>query len=180
MSNVYWIRFGDGDPSNYSGLSPTFTKFHSYTGGILSAPGFTEAIAGSGIYQFTYTPSFPIGFTADAATTGIINVLRFVTGSLDPSDMIDVEVGAIGASLSAISTTFGDLAVKVGATTSSFGTASTDPGDLFGFLKRVQELLEGNQTFSKTTGAFDLYDRTGGITLRSKTVSNSASGVTRS
>jgi hypothetical protein len=88
-------------------------------------------------------------------------------------------VSGIAATLLAVGSSAGAVSDAIGSTASSFGTAAADPGTLFGYLKRVQELLEGNQTFNKNTGAFTLYDRTSGTTLRAKTISNASTGVTR-
>lgn len=193
MSNVYWMRFGSGNPQSTSGLAPTFIVFNSFSGIALVPPGITEPISGSGLYQFTYNPTFSIAFIADGATTGLPTSVRYVVGNLDPLDRLDISVAgvstvvaangtsilAIGSTLSAIGASNSANFTAIGSTASSFGTASADPVTLFGYLKRVQELLEGNQSFNKNTGAFNLYDRTSGITLRSKTISNAASGVTR-
>jgi hypothetical protein len=64
----------------------------------------------------------------------------------------------------------------IGSTASSFGTASADPTDLFGYMKRIQENLEGNSAFTKLTGAWNINSR-GGSLLIAKTVANSSSQV---
>lgn len=68
----------------------------------------------------------------------------------------------------------------IGSTASSFGTASTDPVDLFGYLKRIQENLEGNNTYNKVSGAFTMLSRGSSYTLANKTITNSVSLVTKS
>jgi hypothetical protein len=70
------------------------------------------------------------------------------------------------------------LDTKIGSTLSSFGTTSVDPGDLFGYLKRAQEFREGDQTFNKVTGAWDISTR-GGTLLIQKTLTQSSSSVTK-
>ncbi len=81
--------------------------------------------------------------------------------------------GGVGTSLSA------EILLRMGSTLSSFGSTSVDPGDLFGYLKRNQEFLEGNQQFNKTSGAWDISTR-GGTLLIEKTLSNSSTTVTKS
>jgi hypothetical protein len=186
MSNVYWMRFGTGNPQTTSGLAPTLIVFNSFSGVPIAPPGITEPITGSGLYQFTYNPTFSIAFIADGATTGLVSSVRYVTGVIDPVDKIDISLAEQGTSLLALGTTLAAIGSSssavsdaIGSTASSFGTGATDPGTLFGYLKRVQELLEGNQTFNKNTGSFVLYDRTSGTTLRAKTISNASTGVTR-
>lgn len=78
-----------------------------------------------------------------------------------------------GASLST------DILARIGSTASSFGTTSVDPVDLFGFSKRNQEVLEGDQTFNKVSGAWDISTR-GGTLLIEKTLSQTATQVSKS
>ena len=69
--------------------------------------------------------------------------------------------------------------IAIGSTASSFGSTSSDPVDLFGYLKRIIELYEGNETFAKSTGALSMYSRGSSTLLRQKTVTNSTVGVTK-
>lgn len=71
-----------------------------------------------------------------------------------------------------------EILLRIGTTASSFGTTLVDPGDLFGFLKRAQEFREGDQTFNKTTGAWNISTR-GGTLLVTKTLVNSSTEVTK-
>lgn len=72
-----------------------------------------------------------------------------------------------------------DVSVRIGTTASSFGTTAIDPSSLFGYAKRNQEVLEGDQTFNKVTGAWDIQTR-GGTLLTQKTLSQTSSSVTKS
>lgn len=67
----------------------------------------------------------------------------------------------------------------IGTTASVIGDDTTDPGTLYGLLKRLQEFNEGNQTFNKTTGAWAIASR-GATTLANKTLSNNNTQVTKS
>jgi hypothetical protein len=67
---------------------------------------------------------------------------------------------------------------RIGTTASSFGSTATDPGDIFGYLKRAQEVREGDQTFNKVTGAWDISTR-GGTLLIEKTLTQSSTQVTK-
>lgn len=84
---------------------------------------------------------------------------------------------ALGTSVSAIGTSLSSVFLGIGSTASSYGTSSADPVDLFGYLKRIQENLEGNSTFTKLTGAWSIYTRGSSALLISKTVANSSSQV---
>lgn len=81
---------------------------------------------------------------------------------------IATNVMAIGSSLTAID-------AKIGETTASFGNTATDPGTLYGYLKRIQEHHEGNANFNKTTGVWSIYSRGSSTMLREKTLTNTSS-----
>lgn len=87
---------------------------------------------------------------------------------------------AQGATLVAIGNTVLSInAAGIGSTASTFGSTSADPDTLFGYMKRIQELIEGNQDFNKTSGAWEMWSRGSSTLLRLKTLTNSTSGVTK-
>lgn len=175
----YYLTFGTGDPRNWTGLAPTFLIFKKYDGTAVTAPGITEPIAGSGIYQFTVAPSFSIAFLAYGNTTSLPSASAYVPGNLDPVDANDDALAAMGSTLVAIGNTSGDFSTRIGTTASSFGSTSVDPGNIFGYLKRLQELYEGNQSYVKSTGLWSLYSRGSSTLLSTKSLSNDANGVTK-
>ncbi len=196
MSKVYWVAFGGGNPQTYKGLAPTFISFCKFDGTTLTPPSITEPVTNQGLYAFTLVPSFPIAFIIDGATTGLATADRFVFGSVDPIDMIN-ETGqtliAMGSTTLAGLTSVGQTILagltlvyanvggpNIGSTASSYGTNLVDPVDLFGYQKRFQELLEGNETYSKSTGVLNIYSRGSSQLLRTKTITNDATGVTKS
>lgn len=67
----------------------------------------------------------------------------------------------------------------IGSAGSTFGSSATDPIDLFGYVKRIVENLEGNQSFTKSTGALTILTRGSSTTLASKTITNTATAVTK-
>lgn len=87
---------------------------------------------------------------------------------------------AIGTTILANSTSLNVVVTGIGSTSSSFGTSVADPVDLFGYMKRILENLEGNQTFLKPTGAMSIYSRGSSVLLASKTVANSVTTVIKS
>jgi len=180
------------------------------------------------IYGFTATPSFSISFILDGATTSLATASRYVAGSLDPVDEIDIRLSEQGSTLIAAGTTqiamgstlvgigntsiafgmtnlaygmtnfaLGTTAVAIGTSIASQGTTitvvvsglgsvgstiggiSTDPIDLYGYMKRAQEFWEGNAAFNKTSGAWSFYSRGNSTLLGTKTLSNSAAGITK-
>lgn len=183
----YGIRFGSGDPRTYTGMNATFLYFiNMATGATVTPPALTELFANTGVYNFQWGTTTPIAFLADAATTSPGSAGRYVSGQLDPSDRSDEYAAtmiAIGTSITAQNVTL--LAGQtlawagLGSTASSFGSSSTDPVDLFGYLKRVQELLEGNETFYKASGALSMFSRGSSTTLATKTIANSVTLVTK-
>jgi len=169
MAKTYWLKFGQSHATLTSGLSPTLVLFNSFSGVALTAPGITQPIANYGLYQFQYTPSFAITFIADGATTSLGIVDRYINGSLDPADAIDETVSVGNTQIATI-----------GTTASSFGNVTTDPGTVMGYLKRIQEWLEGDATFTKATGVWTVSDRTSGTSLGVKNLSNNTTSSTKS
>jgi hypothetical protein len=155
---TYYLVFGSGNPANFTGLAPTLTIFSA--GGLtaLSAPGVTETPAGSGLYQFTYAPTLSILFLADGGSN-LSNTDRYLKGALDPIQAVDE---------------------KMGYTTDSFGSTATDPSTVFGYLKRNQEFQEGNATFTKSSGVWDVYSRGSSTLLVEKALTNTTSAATKS
>lgn len=158
MSVDYFLVFGGGDPSSKSGLAPTFTVFSTPAGGATTAPSIAE-IGTTGIYTFNYAPQGPIAFVVDGATTGLATADRYIVGSLDLGD----ESGTI----------------SIGTTTDSIGSNLADPTTLFGFIRRIKELLEGDSTYSKASGAYTMFDSTGATTIASKTITDNGTTVTK-
>lgn len=158
-AKTYLVRFGTDNPANRTGLTPTFTKFFNSAGAATTPPAISE-IASSGLYAFSYEPMGFIGFIIDG-TASLPATERFVTGVLDLNDRIS------------------EAAANVGTTVDSFGDSASDPTTMFGFMKRIQELLEGNSIYAKGTGLWSMYSRGSSYLLRDKTVADSATQVTK-
>lgn len=100
--------------------------------------------------------------------------------SLTATSSTLVAIGTTTISLIGTGTTnSAEILLRIGTTASSYGTTTTDPGDLYGFLKRNQEFLEGDQTFSKTSGVWNISTR-GGTLIQTKTLSQTSSQVSKS
>lgn len=84
---------------------------------------------------------------------------------------------ALGTTAIAIGTSNAFALTGIGSTNSSFGSTNTDPGDLFGYMKRTLEHFEGNEVYTKASGVLDIYSRGSSTLLRSKTIANSISTV---
>lgn len=87
---------------------------------------------------------------------------------------------ALGTTILSLVAINASLTANIGSTASVIGDSATDPATLFGYLKRIRENLEGQQTFNKSTGALTIYERTGATTLATRTVTNNASLVIKS
>lgn len=158
MANkTYYLKFGSGDPAPYSGLFPTFTIFSA--GGLtaISAPGVTELPSGSGLYQFLYGPTQAIIFKSDGGSA-LSAGDRYISGTLDPIQAVDQQLGF---------------------TTDSFGTTGADPTSIWGYVKRLQEFFEGDGTFTKSTGIWQLFNRGSSTLLRTKTLTNTTTSATK-
>lgn len=158
MSKKYWLKFGSGDPRTNTGLFPTLVIFNTEGGTALSAPGITEAITGSGLYQFTYGPTISIAFLADGGA-GLSSSDRFIAGVLDPIQAVDQRVGVTG---------------------DSFGSTAIDPSTVTGQLNRIQEFLEGDAIYTKATGEWSIYSRGSSQLLRVKSLTNTTAQSTKS
>lgn len=199
----YTVTFGSGDPRGFTGLSPTFLLFWNLSTGTTNAPpSIAELVTGkTGIYSFNYGVTQPIAFLLDAATTSPGANGRYVTGQIDPADRADeygntlsaygltaIALGvtnvAIGTTLTALGNTsvalgFSNIAFTlIGSPTSSIGSTLSDPTTLFGFLMRAQEVSEGNQSYTKATGVWQMQSR-GATLLRQKTITDTSSTTTR-
>jgi hypothetical protein len=158
MANkIYYLQFGSGNPALFSGLFPTFTIFNAQGQTSLAAPGITEIPIGSGLYQFQYAPTLSILFLADGGA-GLSNGDRFISATLDPIQAVDQQIGYA---------------------TDSFGSTSTDPTTLWGYLKRLVEFNEGDSIFSKATGIWQIFTRGSTTLLRTKSLTNTTSSATK-
>ena len=157
MANkIYYLKFGYGNPSAYTGLFPTFITFSAQGLTALAAPGVTELPSGSGLYQFQYFATQSIVFVADAGSSISSSFYRYISGTLDPIQTVDQQLG-IG--------------------TDSFGSTSIDPVTLFGLAKRLMENLEGDASFTKSTGTWNIYNRGSSTLLRVKTLTNTVTAA---
>lgn len=157
MAKTFFLKFGSGNPATYTGLSPTLTIFSAYGSSALAAPGITETPVSSGLYSFSYEPLSSIAFVCDGGSA-LSSADRYITGVLDPIQAVDE---------------------RAGTTSDSFGSTGTDPTTILGYLKRIQELLEGNATFTKSTGVWNIYSRGSSTLLREKTLTNTVSAANK-
>lgn len=157
MAKYYALTFGTGNPASNTGLSPTMIVFQSVPGGsLLTAPAISE-INATGFYTFSYAPTLPIIFLCDGGS-GLSSSDRYIKGILDPIQAVDEQVGF---------------------SFSSFGNSTTDPTTLMGYAKRNLEVEEGNSTFNKTTGVWDIYSRGSSTLLAEKTLTDTSGSVTK-
>lgn len=206
---VSWPSTATGDPRTNFGLAPTFLIFNT-AGSAVTPPSISTVTGATGIYQFVWGTTTPIAFLIDGFTTGL-GANRYITGSIDPVDSVNEQVGNMGITLVAIGNTtnismqnqgftligigntsiaqgntilanitgISGFASQIGSIGSTFGGQSTDPIDLFGYLKRLQENLEGDNIYSKAIGDLKIYSRGMSTLLRDKTIANGVSTVTK-
>lgn len=160
MAKDYWIRFGSENPQTTSGLTPTLSTFISAGGTNMTAPTLMEVGASTGAYKFTYDPSptFSIFFTADGGSV-LADSDRYICGVLDPISAVDTRLGFVQ---------------------DSYGSTASDPTTAIGYLKRLQELLEGDAVFTKSTGVWTISSRGSTTLLRSKSLTNNTTSATKS
>lgn len=156
----YLLKFGSGNPANFSGLSPTFTVFRlgpTLSWSSITPPGISEVASGVGLYMFGYNATLPIAFVADGGAA-LSSTDRYISGILDPIQAVDERVGFPGDSI---------------------GSTAADPTTLLGYAGRNQEFQEGDAYFDKTTGTWSIQTR-GATTFQSKTLTNLSGSVTKS
>lgn len=160
----YYLVFGSGNPSDNSGLAPTFTSFLNSAGSATTAPAISE-INSTGIYTFSYEAQGSINFIVDGATTGLADTDRYITGSVDIDDRnSDFILG---------------LSASIGTPSDAIGDTSTAPTTVFGFLSRVRNWLEGESTYTVASGVLATKDTSGNTTLSSRTITNNGSTIDR-
>lgn len=124
------------------------------------------------------TTNFALGTTAVALGTTAVSWGSAIGATQVAEGATIVAIGntllGIGNTVSAIGPS---LYALIGTTASLIGDNVTDPSTLFGYMKRVNELVQGQETFTKGTGVLDMYDRTGATLLNERTITNSASTV---
>jgi phage-related protein len=147
-----------------------------------------------------------MAFALDGATTGLASSTRYIYGVFDPQDNMSSTLTVIGTTLAGMGSTlfgvgatiagmgntlagigvsfgafgasFDTLAALIGSTQSSFGSTSADPATVFGFLRRAQEMAEGNRAYTKSSGVLDFYSRGSSTLLIEKVITDSTAGTT--
>lgn len=158
MAKEYWLAFKLSDGTLYSSASPTFVLFQTETGTTLAPPGVTQKIAGTGAYNFNFPGStLSVFFRVDGGAS-LSADRRYIEGVLDPLLTLDQKIGTL---------------------TDSIGSTSVDPSTIFGYVKRAQELSEGNATYVKATGLWGLSSRGGTTLLRQFALVNDTTAATR-
>lgn len=161
----------------------------------LTAIGFSNLVYGISLFALG-TSNIALG-TSNIAL-GTTSVAQNVTLTAIGYSMLVYGVSltaqgvAQGVSMSAMGNTLVGIGISslaagqssalfsfIGSTASSFGTTGIDPGTVFGFLMRAQEIAEGNQVYTKATGAYDMYNRGSSTLLREKTISDTATSTTK-
>lgn len=160
MSKPYWVQFGSGNPQSFAGLTPTFILFISNGGTAMTPPSIAEAGVSTGLYTFMYEPNatFAIAFTVDGGSSIAASSDRYITGVLDAVSAVDE---------------------RIGQTVDSFGSTSVDPSTLLGYVKRIQEFLEGDATFTKATASWQISSRGSSTLLRTKSLTNTVTSATK-
>lgn len=166
--------FGQIDPSD---------RADEY-GNTLTAIGFSTLVYGSSLIALGNS-SIALGTTTVAIGTSHLaqGVSMLAQGvSLTSQGVSLFALGtsniALGTTNVALGTSAVALGTFIGSTASSYGTTAIDPTTLFGHLIRAQELREGNQTYTKSTGVLGLSTR-GSSLLREKTISDTSTTTTK-
>ncbi len=137
----------------------------------LNAIGTTLIAQGATIVAFGGTLTAQGTVLANLGTTTLAQGV-LITG-------VGTTLVAQGSTLVGTGNTLLTLSSYIGSTASSFGSTSVDPTTLFGFLKRAQDLSEGNNTYVKSTGVLSMLSRGSSTLLATKTISDTSSQTTK-
>ena len=121
-----------------------------------------------------------IGSTVSAMGTTLFAIGQTLLPAAISVDGLGATLNYVYQGFTSLGSTLGPVLDVLGSTMSSFGSTSVDPGTLFGYVKRLQELLEGSQDFNKQTGIWNIYSRGSSVLLREKTLTNDSTEATRS
>ncbi len=151
----------------------TMSQVLTNTGATLVAIGNTS---------IAYGGTISVVLTNTGASLVAIGNTSIAIGSTSSQKLTNegVTLVAIGNTVIAIGMSMSVLVLGIGSTASLIGDSVTDPIDLFGYVKRLAELSQGQEQFIKGSGALTMYDRTGATTLATRTISNNASLVVKS
>ena len=161
--------FGVVDPSDNFGftLSSMAATMANFAPVVIS--GYSAGVAGlsQGIQSYS--------LVVQNYSLGIQNYSLIVQG---------LSLAAINVDSYSLSVSMFSLAIQgaslLGTTASSFGTNLVDPVSVFGFLKRAQEVSEGNETYTKASGLLDTYSRGSSQLLIEKTISDDNTSTVKS
>lgn len=158
-------------------------------GQTLTAIGFSNLVYGSSLFAQGQT-LLSVGFSNLSFGTSLMaqGSTLFGIGTTTLAKLVNegITLTAIGTTQFAFGTTLvflgssGGVFSLMGSPSSGFGSTSIDPTDLFGYLKRAQEISEGNQIYTKVSGLLDYYNRGSTTLLREKTISDTVSQTTKS
>jgi hypothetical protein len=195
-----FLQFYDNTGATQSPPSISEIKY----GGVTASGiyGFSYLISTTqSIYFLAYSvTTVSSGVSSDQYITGVIDPILAIdqstaaygttnialgTTNVYLGSTADLYLSAMSSSILAIGNTLlgVDQSAFIGSTASSIGTTSQDPTTVMGYLKRLQELLEGDQLYYAAGGTFMMFNRgaLGNTTLlRTKTLLNSGGQVTRS
>lgn len=138
------------------------------------ALGTTNVAIGTTLLGFGAS-NFALGTTNFAlGTTNVaLGISNFALGtSIFAGLGTSTTILSVGSTLTAI----GSL---LGLATDSYGTTGIDPVTVFGFLRRAQELAEGDEIYTKATGLLDFYSRGQTALLREKTITDTSSTTSK-
>lgn len=138
--------------------------------------GLTIVAMGNSQLAFGFS-SIALGTTTLAAELAQGQTMQAIGLTLTALGITNI---AISTSLSATSVTIVVSIAGIGTVGSTYGSVGSDPIDLFGYMKRIQENLEGNSTFTKLSGAWQITTRGSSTVLANKSVINTSSTVTKS
>lgn len=203
-----FLQFYDSTGQTLSPPSITEVKYGGVTNSGAYGFSYTIGLSTSNSIYFLAFAATTLTTASDSYVSGVLDPVLAVDQQLTAVGNTAIAIGtsgqalgttavaylsalsssqlAIGATILAIGNTLPSIMAFnssfIGSTASSFGTTGVDPSTVFGYLKRIQELMEGDQVFYPAGGTFLLYNRASSGTttlLRVKDIVNSGASVNK-
>lgn len=168
MGQVLDVKDRIGGASNVAGFSSLFGSIYqgnAYGATLLNRLGTSNDAAG-------FSTVFSSLFQNAAYGQTLIDRVGMATHVAGFSSLFGVVKANEAYGITAIA--------LLGTDADAIGDSSTDPTTVFGFLKRCENVLEGQSVYTKASGSLAMKDKTGNTTLATRTISDSTTAVTKS
>lgn len=149
-------------------------------GNTLTAIGFSGLVYGSSLTALgNAIAAQGVTLTAIGFSGLVYGSSNIALGTTSVAYLAGINLGGLGASLSAIGTTLANIGLFLGDTTASIGNTAVNPVNVFGFLMRAQQIMEGAQIYTKASGLLAFFNTSQTTMLVQKTIVDTSSQTSK-